>query len=102
MTAALSVATRFREFRERAGLSEREASRQIGISLSCLWDIENFEGDLPQCYSPAELKKFCRMLGINPCELFGVENKEPSISALELARLIYEQMPFARDHIGAV
>jgi cytoskeletal protein RodZ len=41
-----AVAARFRKFRERAGLSEDEASWQMGISPSCLWDIENIEGDL--------------------------------------------------------
>ncbi|HEY2081656.1 MAG TPA: helix-turn-helix domain-containing protein [Verrucomicrobiae bacterium] len=91
MAEPTSVAARFRQFRERDGLSENEASRQMGISPSCLWDIESFEGDLLQGYSPIELRKFCRVLGIHPNELFGVENKEPPVSAPELVRLIQEQ-----------
>jgi hypothetical protein len=91
MANTLSVATRFREFRERAGLSEDEASWQMGISPSCLWDIESYEGDLPRCYSPIELRKFCQVLGIRSHELFGVDNIEPPISSAELVRLIHEQ-----------
>jgi hypothetical protein len=91
MVESTSVATRFREFRERAKLSEDEASWQMGITFSCLWDIENCPGDLSSCYSPIQLRTFCRVLGVSPYELFGVESKEPQISLQELVRLIREQ-----------
>jgi len=91
MADAVSVGSRFREFRQRADLSEEEASSKMGISVSCLWDIESFESDLSCCYSPNELRKFCRVLKIQSSELFSVESKGPPISAEGLVRLIHEQ-----------
>jgi hypothetical protein len=91
MTDAPTVAARFRKFRKRAGLSENEASWQMGISSSCLWDIESCEGDLSSCYSPNELRKFCRVLKVRSNELYGVESKGLPISVQELVGLIHEQ-----------
>jgi len=90
MPNAESIAGRFRSFRERSGLSEQEAAGKMGISMSCLWDIESFDGELSACYSPEEVRSFCRVLGINPNELFGLP-KVPPISAAELVVLIREQ-----------
>jgi len=85
-----STAAKFRKFRERAGLSEQEAAREMGVSMSCLWDIESCEGDLSSCYSPEEVGSFCRVLRISANELFGLP-KLPPISAEDLVRLIGEQ-----------
>jgi DNA-binding XRE family transcriptional regulator len=91
MTISASPASRFREFRERASLSHDEAARQMGISSPSVWDIESHEDELSSCYSPSEVQRFCRVLGVRPIELFGVEVAEPPISAVELVRLIREQ-----------
>jgi transcriptional regulator with XRE-family HTH domain len=91
MPATMSPEFRFREFRERAGLSHDEAARQMDISSPSLWDIENCEGELSACYSPSQVRQFCRVLGVRPGELFGVETEEPPVSAAQLVRLIHEQ-----------
>ncbi|HTH47269.1 MAG TPA: helix-turn-helix transcriptional regulator [Candidatus Limnocylindria bacterium] len=91
MPAPNSTGFRFREFRERARLSPDDAARQMGISSPSVWDIETGENDLAECYSPSEVQRFCRVLGIRPSELFAVEISEPAVSAVELKDLIHEQ-----------
>ena len=91
MPATTSPEFRFRELRERAGLSHDEAARQMGISSSSVWDIESCEGEISECYSPTQVRQFCRVLGIRPGELFGVVTMELPVSATELVRLIHEQ-----------
>ena len=82
---------RFREFRERAGLSPDDAAQQMGVSSPSVWDIETCENDLSECYSPSEVQRFCRVLGVRPSELFAVEISEPAVSAVELKGRIHEQ-----------
>ena len=82
---------RFREARERLGLSPDEVAQRSGVSSAGVWDIEKCEGDLTCCYSPRDVQKFCRVLGIRPVELFGEEISEPAVSADELARRIHEE-----------
>ena len=82
---AISLSKRFRELRERAGLSEKEAERQMGISV---WDIEAVEDELTCGHSPAEVRKYCQILGARPSELFGISTTEPAVSAEELVALI--------------
>jgi transcriptional regulator with XRE-family HTH domain len=82
---------RFREAREPLGLSPDELAAKSGVSDAGIWDIEAFEGDLTCCYSPADVRKFCRVLGIRPAELFGSEISEPPVSPRELERLIHEE-----------
>src|SRR3989442_11282962 len=91
MPALTSPASRFREFRERAGLSHDEAARQMGVSSASVWDIESFEDELSSCYSPSEVQRFSRVLGIRPVELFGAESSGSPVSAVELVSLIHEQ-----------
>jgi transcriptional regulator with XRE-family HTH domain len=91
MPATKSPEFRFREFRERAGLSHDEAARQMGISSPAVWDIESCEDELSDCYSPSQVRRFCRVLGIRPSELFAVETVESPVSAAELVRLTHEQ-----------
>jgi DNA-binding XRE family transcriptional regulator len=90
MTTIKSPASRFREFRERAGLSHEEAARQMGVASPAVWDIEGFENELSSCYSPSQVQQFARVLGVRPVELFGTEVASP-VSAIELVRLIHEQ-----------
>jgi transcriptional regulator with XRE-family HTH domain len=82
---------RFREARERLGLSQDELAAQSGISVAGIWDIEAFENDLTCCYSPSDIRKFCRVLGIRPVELFAGEISESAVSADELVRLIRDE-----------
>ena len=82
---------RFREARERLGLSPDEVAAQSGVSDAGVWDIEACEGDLTCCYSPRDVQKFCRVLGIRPVQLFGGEISESPVSADELVRLIHEE-----------
>jgi transcriptional regulator with XRE-family HTH domain len=82
---------RFREARERLGLSQGELAAQSGVSDSGVWDIEAFEGDLTCCYSPSDVRKFCRALGIRPVELFADKISESAVSANELAQLIRDE-----------
>lgn len=83
-----SLSKRFRQFRERAGLSENEAGERMGGSV---WDIEAFEDELTSCYSPVQVRDFCRVLQAQPAELFAVNTSEPPVSAQELVGLIREE-----------
>jgi transcriptional regulator with XRE-family HTH domain len=85
---------RFREARERLGLSPDEVATRSGISSPNVWDIEEIEGHLTCSYSPRNLQQLCRVLGIRPVELFGAEGSEPPISPEELVRLIHEECRF--------
>ena len=91
MTIFTPPASRFREFRERAGLSHDEVARRSGISSPCVWDIESQDDELSSCYSPIQVQQFSHILGVRPIELFGGDFAEPPISAVELVRLIREQ-----------
>jgi len=91
MPASTSPEFRFREFRERAGLSRDEAAQKMGISSPSVWDIESCDDELSSCYSPHQVQKFCRVLGIHPTQLYAVESVESPLSAADLARLIREQ-----------
>lgn len=82
---------RFRQARERRGLSPEEAAGHCGISSSCIWDIELCEGDLTHCYSPNDIRQFCRVLGIHPVELFGEKISESTVSVDELVERIREE-----------
>jgi transcriptional regulator with XRE-family HTH domain len=82
---------RFREARERLGLSPDEVATRSGISAPSIWDLEEIEGELTSNYSPRDLQQLCRLLGIQPAELFGGELSEPPVSANELARLIHDE-----------
>jgi hypothetical protein len=63
----------------------------MGISSPSVWDIESYDDELSTCYSPSQVRQFCRVLGIHPGELFAVETVEPPVTATELVRLIHEQ-----------
>ena len=82
---------RFREARERLGLSPQEVAARSGVSSSAVWDIEEIDDDLTSCYSPRQLQQFCRVLAIHPVKLFADEISEPAVSAQDLARRIHEE-----------
>jgi transcriptional regulator with XRE-family HTH domain len=91
MPVTTSPEFRFREFRERAGLSHDDAARKMGISTPSVWDIESCDDEISDCYSPSQVRQFCRVLGVHPTELFAIETAESSVPATELARLIHEE-----------
>jgi transcriptional regulator with XRE-family HTH domain len=91
MATSKSPASRFREFRERAGLTHNEVANSLLISASCIWDIESNDDELSSCYSPRDIQKLCHVLGVRPVELFGGETTMSPISAVELVRLTHEQ-----------
>jgi DNA-binding XRE family transcriptional regulator len=91
MSATTLPEIRFREFRERAGLSHDEAARQMDISSPSVWDIESCDNEISTCYSPRNVQQFSRVLGVRPIDLFGGEAVGSPISATELVRLIHEQ-----------
>jgi transcriptional regulator with XRE-family HTH domain len=82
-------AVRFREARERAGLSPDDAADRMGISSASLWDIECCAEEL-LIYSPARIRQFSDVLGISPRGLFGIESQAAPITARELIALIRE------------
>ena len=82
-------AVRFREARERVGLSPEEAASRMAIAVPALWDIECMDGELT-IYSPTEIRRFCEVLRLTPRELFGIESQAAPISANDLTALIRE------------
>jgi transcriptional regulator with XRE-family HTH domain len=83
---------RFREARERVGLTQDQVARQSGFPHAAIWDIESFDNDLTACYTPRQLQQFCRVLRIQPADLFGGKLTQPSIPPEELVRLIFEEL----------
>lgn len=82
---------RFREARERLGLSIDDVAHESGISSSCIWDIESFENELASCYSPKEAQLFSCVLRMRPVELFADDVSGPAISADQLVALIHSE-----------
>jgi transcriptional regulator with XRE-family HTH domain len=82
---------RFREARERLGLSPDELAARSGVAAAGVWDIESCEGDLTCCYSPRDVQRFCRVLCIRLVELFADDIAEPPVSADELVRHIHAE-----------
>jgi transcriptional regulator with XRE-family HTH domain len=81
---------RFREARERAGFSPEEAARLMCISSALLREIESVEDELTSIHSPADVQRFCSVLGIRPQELLGVRSNARPLTAGEMAGLICE------------
>lgn len=81
---------RFREARERLGLSPDEVAKQTGVSGAEIWDIEAFENELTSCHSPRSVQ-FCRILRVQPVDLFGGVVSGPAISPAELVQRIREE-----------
>lgn len=85
---------RFRDARERLGLSPDELAARSGVSDTggaAIWDIEACANELTSCYSPRDVQKFCQVLGIRPIELFADRITEPSVSADELVQRIHAE-----------
>jgi DNA-binding XRE family transcriptional regulator len=85
-----SIANRFREARERAGLSIAETARRAGISEACVWDLETDDNELTCAYSPADLQRFAAILNIRPAELLGVEMRSDPITAGAIISTVQE------------
>jgi transcriptional regulator with XRE-family HTH domain len=88
---AIAPHLRFRQARERRGLSADEVATRSGISLGSVWDFEAFEEELTSGYSPRDLQALCRVVGLRPIELFGDDSTDTPVSANELAEMIREE-----------
>jgi transcriptional regulator with XRE-family HTH domain len=82
---------RFREARERAGLSAEEVAASVGLHRLDVWEIEGLDGDLTCCHSPRQIQKFCQILRIRPVDLFADSISEPAVSATDLVQLIHAE-----------
>ncbi|HEX3625577.1 MAG TPA: helix-turn-helix transcriptional regulator [Verrucomicrobiae bacterium] len=91
MDEEIAPNVRFRQARERAGLSPEDIADRCGVHRLNIWEIEGLDGDLTMCYSPKEIQRFSRILGIRPVELFANSIPEPPVSAEELVRLIHAE-----------
>ncbi|PYV84615.1 MAG: hypothetical protein DMG05_24295 [Acidobacteria bacterium] len=89
MYSTVPNAVRFRQARERAGLSPEEAASQMGISTPSLWDIECTDDEL-MSYSPNDIRRFCQVLSLRPSELLGIESEASPVTATEPAAFIHE------------
>ena len=90
MPVSVSSSERFRQARERAGLSVDQVAERMGIQPPCVWDIESHGEELSSVYSPAELQRFAQVLGVTPAELLGIESPGEPISAAQLVELVRE------------
>ena len=85
MPETCSIADRFRELRERAGLTVEEAAARMNLSP---FHIETPDEEFTCEYSAADVRRFCQVLGARPGELFGVDPTESAVSAAELVQRI--------------
>lgn len=81
---------RFREARERAGLSVAEVAERAGVSDAAVWDLESYDDEMVTACSVADLRRFAGVLSVAPRELLGVEAHDAPVSAAELASAIRE------------
>lgn len=88
MSVNTSIASRFRELRERAGLSLDEVAKQTGVSP---WDIEVGDSEFTCCYSPSNVRRFCQAVCARPAELFRIDDSLSPVSAAELAQRIHNE-----------
>lgn len=88
---AVELHRRFKEARERSGLSIDEVAIRTGIESLSICDLEDYEGDLTRGYSPKELQRLCVAVGIRPIELFADTISEPPVSAEELIRRVRDE-----------
>jgi transcriptional regulator with XRE-family HTH domain len=79
---------RFREARERIGLSPDEVAARSGVDSPSVWDLEEIEGEITSNYSPRDLQRLCNVIGIRPVELFADSIAESAVSADELVQRI--------------
>lgn len=82
---------RFREARERLGLSHEDVAQRCGVSTPCVWDIESYADELTTCYSAVDIRRFGKVLQIRPGEFFDDEAVAPPVLARELAERIREE-----------
>ncbi len=82
---------RFRQLREKKHLLLDDIVQNCGISsigTSSIRDLESHDGDMEDCYSPVQLAKFCRVLGVRAVDVFAPDFAESSISAETVVDLI--------------
>jgi transcriptional regulator with XRE-family HTH domain len=90
MKSADSNPGRFREARERAGMSITEMAMRAGISEPCVWDLESHEDELMVAYSSADLQQFAAILNVRAAYLLGTAECNDPITHTQLASAIRE------------
>jgi transcriptional regulator with XRE-family HTH domain len=88
MNSVFSTSTRFRNARERAGLSVAETAARAGVPEACVWDLESYDDELMTAYSAADLRRFAAVLSVAPRELLGTDDRGAPVSPDELALAI--------------
>lgn len=86
-----NLGERFKQARERAGLSIEEVAERTGLSKPCIWDIECCPDELMSVYSLSDVCRFAVIFGISASDLLGTSTTEDPVSAAELAQRIHDQ-----------
>ncbi|HWF19597.1 MAG TPA: helix-turn-helix transcriptional regulator [Verrucomicrobiae bacterium] len=90
MQTRASIPINFREARERAGLPPEEAARRMCVSRSMLRNLESEDDELTAVHSPADVQRFCSVLGVRPAELLEVKCSSKPLTPEEIAATIFE------------
>lgn len=93
------VSAIFREARENAGLSHRELASMLGTSAAAIWDIETFDDELFECYSPVEVRLMATALGTDAAKLLKCASSEAPITGAELVDAIYQRLSASGESI---
>lgn len=91
----------FREAREAAGLSQRELASMLGTSAAAIGDIESYEEELFECYSPLEVQLMASTLGTDAATLLKCSNAVDAISGEQLIGLINDRLQTSKESIEA-
>src|ERR1700746_1841672 len=81
--------TSFREARERTGLPPEEAARRMCLSTSLLRSLESDDRELTAVHSPADVQRFCSVLGVRPADLLDVKCQGKPLTPEEIAASIF-------------
>ncbi|HZV35139.1 MAG TPA: helix-turn-helix transcriptional regulator [Verrucomicrobiae bacterium] len=90
METMTSCPTSIREARERAGLPPEEAARRMCISRSLLRSLESNDDELTALHSPADVQRFCHVLGVRPAELLDVKCQGKPLTPEDIAAKIFD------------
>jgi transcriptional regulator with XRE-family HTH domain len=81
---------RFRLARERAGLSVTDVALEVGVSAASIYDLEAYDDELVQVYSPIDLRRFASVLASTPVGLLGLDPAANPLSPVGLAAAVTE------------
>lgn len=96
----VSIPEIFRDARERAGLPPEEAARRMCLSRSLLRRIESDDDELTAVHSPADIQRYCSVLGMKPSELLRTRCDGKPMMPEEIAAHIMEHCKNKRMTVG--